>query len=376
MSSPVRKDWIDVAKGLCILLVVLYHVVDKYFLISFSMPGRVADAWTAVIMGLVPLRMPLFFLISGFLASRSIKRTWGAVLGRRVFSPYYLYLAWLVIHAIWFDFAPDLAGEHAVLSSPQAFALNVFLGLTSLWYLYALAAYFLIVKCLRRAPWVALFLGAAANVVVQAGWLHLDGQGAALLENLIFFAIGSTFPHAVKAVARSRYRIAIGAAAALCLATTLAAKRALDADHLPGLLLFLSLLACVAGVALASVAAERRLPGTRTLATLGRHTLPTYVMHLILLSCLSVLTAHLGLSVLPLGMVGVAVYPIIVTFAITAACLGIEHCLKRVRLGFLFNAPGVISGAFAGKTGVVATPGTDRAPSLEIDPDSEEQIRA
>ena len=65
-----RVGWPDVAKGVCIILVVLWHVVTKHA-IAVAGAGPVTDAWATLNAQLLPLRMPLFFLISGMFAAVS-----------------------------------------------------------------------------------------------------------------------------------------------------------------------------------------------------------------------------------------------------------------------------------------------------------------
>ncbi len=81
----------DAAKGVCIVLVVLHHLVTKHLELVLPGDGPAVVAWGAVTAGLRPLRMPLFFVISGMFAASAVRRSWGASLRRRVATPYYLY---------------------------------------------------------------------------------------------------------------------------------------------------------------------------------------------------------------------------------------------------------------------------------------------
>lgn len=91
-STPGRLAWADAAKGLCIALVVLYHVVGKHY--DQVLPAElasVATAWALVGYAPRPLRMPLFFVLSGMFAARALQRPWRQALGPRVLALYYLY---------------------------------------------------------------------------------------------------------------------------------------------------------------------------------------------------------------------------------------------------------------------------------------------
>ena len=77
-----RTVWADVAKGMCILLVVLWHVVTKHYLrIDWHVSPPIPGAWGVLTEQLLPMRMPLFFTISGMFAIGAVRRPW-RVLGR------------------------------------------------------------------------------------------------------------------------------------------------------------------------------------------------------------------------------------------------------------------------------------------------------
>ncbi|MFD0592404.1 acyltransferase family protein [Catellatospora coxensis] len=94
-----RALWADTAKGACIVLVVLWHVVMKDYLqvdwhIGIPLPG----AWGTLGEQLLPLRMPLFFTISGVFATTALARPWRQTARSRIAKFLYLYTAWLLIH--------------------------------------------------------------------------------------------------------------------------------------------------------------------------------------------------------------------------------------------------------------------------------------
>jgi threonine dehydratase len=337
--ATARHEWVDVTKGLCILLVVLYHVVDKQYLQSFDLPGLARAGWTAVIMGLVPLRMPVFFLVSGFLASKSLHRPWDSALGPRVLSPYYLYVVWLAIHLLWFLFAPDIADEHHQVNSLGEVLLNLVIGLTSLWYLYALAAYFVIAKLALRARWATVAIFALVNIVVEAHWLPIGGQFAALLQNVVFFLVAIYAPEWVARLAHPHLRKTRAIAGVVGLALLLVIKRQLGLDDAPGMLLALSCLSCLGAVSTTAWACSRSLSGTRVLGILGRATLPIYVLHILVVSAIQFAIPMGGDISLPGGAEVAFVYPVVITAVVVGISLAIRWLLLRVGLRALFTAP-------------------------------------
>ena len=99
-----RLDWVDYAKGICIVMVVMMH----------STLGVEAAAGKQGFMHLLvefarPFRMPDFFLISGLFLARVIDRDWRTYLDRKVVHFAYFYVLWVTIQ---FAFkAPGFAAE-------------------------------------------------------------------------------------------------------------------------------------------------------------------------------------------------------------------------------------------------------------------------
>ena len=78
-SASPRIDWVDYAKGICIIMVVMMH----------SVLGVGAAAGQTGFMHLVvefakPFRMPDFFLLSGLFLPLVINRDWRTYLDRKV----------------------------------------------------------------------------------------------------------------------------------------------------------------------------------------------------------------------------------------------------------------------------------------------------
>ena len=87
-----RIDWVDYAKGICILLVVMMHStlgVEK---------AAGATGWLGYVVEFSrPFRMPDFFLVSGLFLGLVIDRSWLRYLDRKVVHFLYFYVIWLTI---------------------------------------------------------------------------------------------------------------------------------------------------------------------------------------------------------------------------------------------------------------------------------------
>src|ERR1700739_4877981 len=103
-SAPGRIDWVDYAKGICIVMVVMMHSV-------IGVELAVGQTGFMIIWGRFakPFRMPDFFLISGLFLPVVIDRDWRTYLDRKVLHFAYFYLLWVTIQ---FGFkAPSFAPE-------------------------------------------------------------------------------------------------------------------------------------------------------------------------------------------------------------------------------------------------------------------------
>ena len=181
-----RLDWVDTAKGFCIILVVLMHVV-----VGFEV-AQERESWIdPFIEWAKQFRMPGFFLLSGLFAPRLIGKSWPEFLDRKIVPLVYFYLLWLAIHCL-LKFTSWGDGDIATLFSAYALGLVQPFGL--LWFIYLLAVFFVMTKAVRAYPVTSWLVAAAiATVPVTTGWLLVD-QFAAFF---VFFLSGALFAPAL-----------------------------------------------------------------------------------------------------------------------------------------------------------------------------------
>ncbi|GAA1388440.1 acyltransferase family protein [Catellatospora chokoriensis] len=364
--------WADTAKGACIVLVVLWHVVMKDYLqvdwhIGIPLPG----AWGTLGEQLLPLRMPLFFTISGVFATTALARTWRQTARSRVAKFLYLYAAWLLIHTVLLSAVPDFATARA--DSALALLEQLTITPSNLWYLYALAAYFVIAKALHRVPrTVVLTAAAALSAITAAGVLATPGDRGGLYQNLVFFLAGAYFRPVIERWAETvtSRRIVLSF---LAYATALAAMAAAGAQRWPGVWLAVGLVAVAFGVTAAARLSRSPAIGG-PLAALGRRTLPIYVIHMPVLALL-----HLALHdpISNLGFTGQIIaalcYPVVLSAVVIALCLLIHWVLLGLGASWLFDLPRRRAGAGLAPAGPtqIAEAGPETALSASPMPESE-----
>src|SRR5256714_6200182 len=113
--AAARVDWVDYAKGICIVMVVMMHSV-----LGAEFAARETGFMHVLVAFAKPFRMPDFFLISALFLPLVIDRDWRTYLDRKVVHFAYFYVVWVTIQ---FAFkAPAFAAEHGALGVAQLFA--------------------------------------------------------------------------------------------------------------------------------------------------------------------------------------------------------------------------------------------------------------
>jgi uncharacterized membrane protein YcfT len=191
-----RVDWVDYAKGFCIVFVVMMHST----LGVENLAGR--EGWLhAVVAFAKPFRMPDFFLISGLFLAQVIDRDWRTYLDRKVVHFAYFYLLWTAIQ--FAVKAPVLLHEHGPLSTIWLYIESFWEPFGTLWFIYLLPIFFVVAKLAHglRVPPVLLWLAAAA---LELGHVH---TGATVVDEFasrfVYFYTGYLMAPHVFALARA-----------------------------------------------------------------------------------------------------------------------------------------------------------------------------
>ncbi|MCW0344276.1 Inner membrane protein YcfT [Pantoea ananatis] len=283
MTKSEKKDiaWINTLKGICILLVVLYHTVLPGFqsqVKDLAAGEWVAEMWVQFNTLLSPLRMPAFFFVSGLLARNAIiTRPWKQIATRRITNLFYLYLLWGTIQ--WWcivGISTEITGQRisqnlnaAYSGTFTEFLTLTFLAMSGSWYLYGLGLYFLCAKLFQRYKMPLLIAAAVLNYLAVEKIIPYWGPQS-LAQYFVFFMLGTFW--CSQMLRLSEWRRENGLLWLLLLLT--AGLHALfDLDK--------NLFLCVIAI-LVSIAACRLLSQVSNVALLnwmGRHTLPIYVIH-------------------------------------------------------------------------------------------------
>lgn len=160
-TPPPRIAWVDYAKGIGIILVVVGHVLRGLQKTPVHVPGwEFADTW------IYAFHMPLFFYLSGLFAEHSCHGTFGQYFGgkaRRILWPYFV---WTVFQE---------AFRHLAGSSPLRVAdlwTIVYRPVMQFWFLYVLFLLLVLYAAWRMSggPWqLFVALAFALNLSLAFG---------------------------------------------------------------------------------------------------------------------------------------------------------------------------------------------------------------
>ncbi|HUQ36276.1 MAG TPA: acyltransferase family protein [Aestuariivirga sp.] len=180
-ASQSRISWVDYAKGICIVLVVLMHST-----LGVEKAGGSLSWLHDFITWAKPFRMPDFFLISGlFLASR-INRPWREYLDSKVLHFAYFYILWMTIQFATKGYGLYQAnGAEGLLKD---YALGFVEPFGTLWFIYMLAVFFVVVKLTRLVPPIFVFLAGAILEMapIATGWAVIDE----FASRFVYFFVG------------------------------------------------------------------------------------------------------------------------------------------------------------------------------------------
>lgn len=262
-----RIEWIDLVKASSVLLVVFMHASNT--LVDVAGPSAVTTALHQFNVLVEPLRMPIFFLVSGMLAASAIHRPWRATTNRTS-GMLYLYVAWMVAYL---GFITLLGASVTEPLSAILFAKNGY------WYLYAMVLFFVIARLLRNQPaWVVVAVALIPNIARPLTDQFFEGlvPGAlytSMAMNLGFFLIGAYFKDLLGTVAA---RATLAHTAVLGLVAVIGGIVWLNTPSTIGqTYLYMSLIWVAFGISLAVQITRNGAPAWA--GYVGARTLPIYV---------------------------------------------------------------------------------------------------
>jgi uncharacterized membrane protein YcfT len=328
-----RTAWVDVAKALCIILVVMMHSTLGFQRVV----GQSGFLDTAVFF-FAPIRIPTFFVLSGLFLGRALHHPFGQYAQARIAHFAYFYLLWLTIHVA-------VRAGPQMINDPLTTASQLILALVEpyevLWFLHLLIAFSLAAYALRRVAPLAVLAAAAVLYLARfkTGSLLIDE----FTTRAVFFVAGWALAPAFFALARSALAhpgisvaVIIGFAvynAGVVFWTSAAA--------LPAVGLTLGLGGAAAMTLLSARLAATPLVGA-CLAALGRQSLVVYVAFTLPMATLRIALMKTGLFTD--GWLAIGIGCLVITTGAVVGPLLLERLVRGSPLRFLFQRPGASTG--------------------------------
>ena len=286
----VRDESLDIAKGFGIILVVLGHtmlgLINSDF---FSTPRVWPDATTFTIYA---FHMPLFFVISGHLASGK-HRPAGTTIARLIPTIVYPYFLWSIVQGLSQVLMTKYTTSHVPIS---ALAKILWVPIVPYWFLYALFFCHLGYLAIRKLTQglqltLAMLLYLAVMLLFRQLGHRLPLIVSETARGFVFYVLGAV---SVGLVKRFGLRTALIATAAFAVTAWIVYH-----SHWPGLVVsFVTLGLASAGIAAtlawSRLLAPHRNAVIRTLAFLGAYSMSIYVIHILITASVRIVLKRLG----------------------------------------------------------------------------------
>lgn len=321
--APGRVEWVDYAKGICIVMVVMMHSV-----LGVEAAAGQTGFMHALVAFAKPFRMPDFFLISGLFLAVVIDRDWRTYLDRKVVHFAYFYVLWVTIQ---FGFkAPAFAAETSWAHAGYLYLESFIEPFGTLWFIYLLPIFFVVTKLTRRIAPVLIFAVAALldSTHIVTHWTVIDEFCA----RFVYFFVGywaASYVFALSDRARGNPLVAVVALALWALINGALVEYGLA--ELPGVSLALGLAGASAIIVAGTLLA--RMHWLNFLRYCGEHSIVIYLAFFLPMAATRTLLLKTGV-IADIGTVS-----LIVTVAGVTGALLIWRAALAVHADFLFERP-------------------------------------
>ncbi|WP_315767608.1 MULTISPECIES: acyltransferase family protein [unclassified Bradyrhizobium] len=322
-GTGTRIDWVDYAKGICIVMVVMMHSV-----LGVELAAGKTGFMHLVVAFAKPFRMPDFFLISGLFLPLVIDRDWRTYLDRKVVHFAYFYVLWVTIQ---FGFkAPGFAAETSWTHAGYLYLESFIEPFGTLWFIYLLPIFFVVIKLTRRMP-PSFLWGIAAGLEmaqIATGWTVIDEFCA----RFVYIYSGYLFADQMFALSeRARARPALAIAGLIGWAAIDATLVAVSASEWPLISLGLGFAGACAIIVCGTLLARAQL--LNGLRFCGEHSIVIYLAFFLPMAATRSALLKTGL-IADIGTVS-----LLVTVAGVVGALVIWRLALRLNADFLFERP-------------------------------------
>jgi uncharacterized membrane protein YcfT len=324
-AAGARVDWVDYAKGFCIVFVVMMHS-------TLGVEQAVGhEGWLHTVVAFArPFRMPDFFLISGLFLANVIDRDWRTYLDRKVVHFIYFYLLWTALQ--FAVKAPLFAEQNGVAGTVWLYVESFWQPFGTLWFIYLLPIFFAVTKLARSLaiPPALVWLVAAAleSAPIATGSTVIDE----FASRFVFFYTGylvAKYVFALAATARAHPEAAIAGLTVWGLINGLLVFNGLS--ELPLVSLGLGLVGAMAVVSISALMERSTL--FRALRYCGRNSIVIYLAFFLPMALSRTLLIKTG------WIADIGAVSLVVTLSGVIGALAMYWAVRRTFLRFLFERP-------------------------------------
>ncbi len=323
-NSAPRVDWVDYAKGICIVLVVMMHS-------TLGVEKAIGEAGYlgAFIEWARPFRMPDFFLISGLFLARRMHVPWRDYLDKKVLHFAYFYILWMTIQFAFKGYG--IVKAEGPLGLLGEYALGFVQPFGTLWFIYLLAIFFVVTRLLVRVPPLLVFAVAALLEMapVETGSLIIDE----FASRYVYFFAGSWLANRIFAstsIMQTRNLLTLMAMLYIW-AVGHSLAMATGAENMPGMGLVLGFAG--AGAVITAAIVLTRTAALPWLRYCGANSIVIYLAFFLPMAAIRTL----GFKIYP--AINPDILSALTTAGAIAGALGLFWLLRHSPLQFLFVRP-------------------------------------
>ncbi len=318
-----RVAWVDYAKGFCIVFVVMMHST-----LGVGYAAGHEGFLHYVVEFARPFRMPDFFMISGLFLPLVIDRPWRTYLDRKVAHFAYFYILWMTIQ--FAVKAPALIADNSPAEIARLYLLSFIDPFGTLWFIYLLPIFFVVIRLTCGLPPLAVWLAGAAlqTAQIDTGWMVPD----AFATYFVYIYTGYVLAPRIFRLAEAAQRWPWLAGGCLLLWGLLEGMVVFGGySKLPLVSLALALFGACAVIAAAALMAKSDL--FRPLRYCGRHSIVIYLAFFLPMAATRILMLKSGL------IAEVGIMSAVVTAAGVIGSLALFWAVRGTPLRFLFERP-------------------------------------
>ena len=329
-ANPTKRaDWIDIAKAISILLILVGHSMGT--LDQISKDTSLVEGFVKM---LTPVRIPMFFLVSGIFAAKIFSASRDKFI-ERVADLAKVYVLWSVITYAWrMTLFPEHSPEFTSMGS-TGILQELLLPTPFPWFIWALVVFNLLGYAgTRLAPKITLALAAVSAIAGYYIPMYLPGThtvaGVGFYRNFLFFILPFYLPY-IRQWAESLPAVKTASLAGILYCLLLAMGEFFGDSFLGSIAMVIASLVGIVSLLMIARLLEAG-PLNKILVKVGQKTLPIYLMHVIFMMTLALLLQEVDVYAGPFSNLLIIIG---ISIASAAASMKAEEMMPKPMREFL-----------------------------------------